>query len=531
MIVGFKTRMKGKFVMIKNIITEFINNSELFTKLILSHVQITLISVSIAIVIGLLIGILISEKRNIANVIISIVNVVYTVPSIALLGLLISITGIGNTTAIIALTIYALLPIVRSTYTGILNIDPNIIEAGRAMGSTNFQILYKIKLPLAFPIIFSSIRNMVTMTIALAGIASFVGAGGLGVAIYRGITTNNKSLLLIGSVLIAVLALGFDFILGMISKIIIKRGEKHKKNKYLAFSIIGFILMMSFITTSVFNFNKKREIQIASKPITESYILAEITGLILTNKFDLDVNITHGVGGGTSNLHPATLKGDFDMYPEYTGTSWQTVLKESGIYTNELFDKLKDDYENKFDLTWRGMFGFNNTYSLGIRRELAEKYNIKTFSDLSKYAKDFVFGAEYDFFEREDGFDSLSETYDLNFKKVVDMDNGLKYQALFGGKFDVITVFTTDGQISDSRIVVLEDDLKFYPSYMAGMVIREDTLEKYPEIEKAMKLLDNLIDEQTMARLNNEVETNNKSPIEVAESFLIEKGVLEDKNE
>ena len=514
--------------MIKKLVEELVNNFDFFAKLILSHVQITLISVIIAIIIGLIIGILISEKRNLANLIISIVNIVYTVPSIGLLGVLISITGIGNTTAIIALSVYALLPIVRSTYTGITNIDSNIIEASKAMGSTDFQILFKIKLPLAFPIIFSAIRNMVTMTIALAGIASFVGAGGLGVAIYRGITTNNKPLLLMGSILIAILALVFDFVLGIFSKFIIERRGENKKAKYLIFSLIGFFAALS-LSINLFNFNRKEVVQIASKPTTEGYILAEIVGLLMENDLDLKVNITHGVGGGTSNLHPATLRGDFHMYPEYTGTSWQVVLKEKGIYTNELFDKLKSDYENKFSLTWRGMFGFNNTYSLGIRKELSDKYNIKTFSDLAIHAKDFIFGAEYDFFEREDGFDALAETYGFNFKKIVDMDNGLKYQALFDGKLDVITVFTTDGQLADSRIVMLEDDLKFYPSYMAGMVVRKAILEKYPEIENVLSLLDNLINEQTMSKLNYEVEINNKTPREVAKSFLIEKDLLEGK--
>lgn len=172
-------------------ILTFLDNKYFFTNLIVEHMKITLISSLVAIIIGAFIGIVISEKRKIANIVISVVNVLYTIPTIALLGVLIPFAGIGNTTAIIALIIYALLPIVRSTHTGIINIDEKIIEASEAMGSTKMRTLYKIKLPLAFPIIFSSIRNMVTMTIALAGIASFVGASGLGVAIYRVITTNN----------------------------------------------------------------------------------------------------------------------------------------------------------------------------------------------------------------------------------------------------------------------------------------------------------------------------------------------------
>ena len=222
--------------MINNIITEFTGNSAFYLKLLLEHMGIIFTAAIIAIIIGLSIGIWITTKPKIAGYIISVVNITYTIPSIALLGFLISFTGIGNTTAIIALTIYALLPIVRSTYVGITTIDPKIIEASRAMGSKEFQILYKIKLPLAFPVIFAAIRNMVTMTIALAGIASFVGAGGLGVAIYRGITTNNQVLISIGSFLIALLALTTDGILGILGKLI----STHKLKKLKAKKALKF---------------------------------------------------------------------------------------------------------------------------------------------------------------------------------------------------------------------------------------------------------------------------------------------------
>ena len=172
------------------------------------------------------------------------------------------------------------------------------------------------------------------------------------------------------------------------------------------------------------------------------------------------------------------------------------------------------------------MFGFNNTYSLGLRTDLAEKYDIKTFSDLAKYAENFTFGAEYDFFEREDGYKALANAYKLRFKKAVDMDNGLKYQALYDKKIDVMTVFTTDGQISDPRIIVLEDDLSFYPKYMAGMVVREEILKKYPELNEVLQQLNGLINENTMANLNNKVEIDKKNPGNVAKNFLREKGLL-----
>lgn len=513
--------------MINRIIEELSSNSSFYWNLLLEHIVITFTAVIIAIAVGLSIGIFISQKPKIAGYIISVVNIAYTIPSIALLGFLISLTGIGNTTAIIALTIYALLPIVRSTYVGITTIDPKIIEASRAMGSREFQILYQIKLPLAFPVIFSSIMNMVTMTIALAGIASFVGAGGLGVAIYRGITTNNDILILIGSLLIAVLALTVDGILSLFGKLASAHKLKKLANKKTGWTA-GLILLIALSVFGLYRSGKNNSIEIASKPTSEGYILAELVGAMIKNDTALNVNITHGVGGGTSNIHPAIVKGDFDMYPEYTGTAWQIVLKKTEPYTNENFDMLDAEYRKEYKLTWKGMFGFNNTYSLGIRTDLAEEYKIKTFSDLAKYAEKFIFGAEYDFFEREDGYEALADAYKFQFKKAVDMDNGLKYQALYDKKIDVMTVFTTDGQISDPRLVVLEDDLGFYPKYMAGMVVREEILGKHPELNAVLEKLNGLIDESTMAALNKKVEIDKENPSDVAKNFLREKGLVEE---
>lgn len=209
--------------MIKDIFVLFVDRWRFFLSLTWEHIQISVISIAGAIVIGLSLGIMISQYRKSASTVLGLTNLIYTIPSIALFGFLIPFSGIGNSTAIIALTVYALLPMVRNTYTGITGIDKEIIEAARGMGSTPFQILWRIKLPLAFPIILSGVRNMMVMTIALAGIAAFIGAGGLGVAIYRGITTNNSALTVAGSVLIALLALLADWGVGAY--------ERHIKRK------------------------------------------------------------------------------------------------------------------------------------------------------------------------------------------------------------------------------------------------------------------------------------------------------------
>ena len=513
--------------MINQLIKLLTEDFKFFLNLTIEHILISLLAISIASVLGIILGIIISEYRKFSGLILGTVNILYTIPSIALLGFFITITGVGNTTALIALIIYALLPIIRSTYTGIVNINPLIIEASEGMGSTKLQQLFKVKLPLALPVLMSGIRNMVTMTIALAGIASFVGAGGLGVAIYRGITTNNSAMTFLGSLLIAILALVFDFILGLIEK----RLTNHKRVRYkinLKLIILGLFIVIFGAYFSL-NSKKNKTINIATKPMTEGYILGQMLTELIEQDTDLKVNITNGVGGGTSNIHPAIVKGEFDLYPEYTGTSWEAVLKKEASYDESKFDELQKEYKEKYNLEYVNLYGFNNTYGLAVNKDIAEKYNLKTYSDLAKISNNLIFGAEYDFFEREDGYKELQKVYNMNFKKQIDMDIGLKYQAMKDKKIDVMVIFTTDGQLAISDVVVLEDDKKMYPSYRAGTVVRSEILSEYPELKPVLEKLNNILDDKTMADLNYQVESEGKKPEDVAREYLQEIGLLEVK--
>ena len=511
-------------MMINQLMKLLTEDFKFFTNLTIEHILISLLAISIASVLGIILGIIISEYRRFSGLILGTVNILYTIPSIALLGFFITITGVGNTTALIALIIYALLPIIRSTYTGIVNINPLIIEASEGMGSTKLQQLFKVKLPLALPVLMSGIRNMVTMTIALAGIASFVGAGGLGVAIYRGITTNNSAMTFLGSLLIAILALVFDFILGLIEK----RLTNHKRVKYKINPKLIILGLFIVIFGAYFSLNSKKDktINIATKPMTEGYILGQMLTELIEQDTDLKVNITNGVGGGTSNIHPAIVKGEFDLYPEYTGTSWEAVLKKEASYDESKFDELQKEYKEKYNLEYVNLYGFNNTYGLAVNKDIAEKYNLKTYSDLAKVSNNLIFGAEYDFFEREDGYKELQKVYNVDFKKKIDMDIGLKYQAMKDKKIDVMVIFTTDGQLAISDVVVLEDDKKMYPSYRAGTVVRSEILSKYPELKPVLEKLNNILDDKTMADLNYQVESEGKKPEDVAREYLQEKGLL-----
>lgn len=210
--------------LLKEILQIYMERREWFLELFGQHLKIAGIAIVLAGIMGLLLGILIAEKEFMAPVILTLANIFYTIPSISLLGILIPFTGIGDKTAIIALTLYGLMPMIRNTYTGICGVSQEIIQAARGMGSTDIQILWRIKLPLALGVILAGVRNMVVMTLSVTAIAAFIGAGGLGVAIYRGITIYNPALTFAGSVLIALLALIADLLLGILENYVKKRG-------------------------------------------------------------------------------------------------------------------------------------------------------------------------------------------------------------------------------------------------------------------------------------------------------------------
>ena len=266
-------------------------------------------------------------------------------------------------------------------------------------------------------------------------------------------------------------------------------------------------------------------LRMATKPMTEQYILGNIMKRLIEQETGLPVQITAGVGGGTSNIQPAMEKGAFDFYPEYTGTGWNAVLKKESLYDETLFEELQAGYA-KMDMTWTGMLGFNNTYGIAVTQDVAAQYGLQTYSDLVAVADRLTFGAEYDFFEREDGYGALCETYGLRFKNTMDMDIGLKYDAIRQKKIDVMNIFTTDGQLSDAGVVVLQDDKGLYPSYMCGFVVRKQVLQAHPALQAVFDRVEHLITDAEMAEMNNQVEAAGKSPEAVAAAFLERKGLL-----
>ena len=271
-------------------------------------------------------------------------------------------------------------------------------------------------------------------------------------------------------------------------------------------------------------------VRIATKPMTEQYILGEMLGLLI-EQAGYDVEITKGVGGGTSNIQPAMETGEFDLYPEYTSSGWVLVLdhQAEGVDDAEIFAQLQQEYEEKFGMTWVGMYGFNNTFAVAVRGDIAEQYGLENTSDLAAVAGELTFGGNPDYIEREDGFGALCRTYGLEFSDVVDIDIGLKYQALSSGDIDVTNAFTTDAQLANpgTDLVTLADDKHLQVNYFCSTVVRQDALKKFPGLEDVLMQMDGLLTDREMASLNYQVEVEGLDEQDVARDFLTQKGLLE----
>lgn len=267
-------------------------------------------------------------------------------------------------------------------------------------------------------------------------------------------------------------------------------------------------------------------ITVVGKNFSEQDILAYLVGIMLEKNTDVNVTVKPFLGG-TDVAFQAVKSGNADLYVEYTGTGLVNILNEQ-VMTDpqQVFDRVKTAFLENYQMEWLEPLGFNNTYAIAVPKEIAEKYSLKTISDLQKHAKDLVFGTEQEFLERPDGLKGLTALYQMQFKDVKAMDTGLKYKAITEGKIQVLDAFATDGQLSKHDLVILEDDKHFFPPYYAAPLVRSDTLKEHPEIRDVLNKLAGKLDDKTMSQLNAQVDVDKKQAKAVAEAWLKENGLI-----
>jgi len=481
-----------------------------------------------AIAMGVPAGIWIARHERFRSIVLGSASILQTIPSLALLAFLLPFMGIGVKPAIIALTVYALLPIVRNTTTGINAVAPDLIEAANGLGFTPRQKLWMVELPLALPIIVAGIRTATSMSIGIATLAAFIGAGGLGDYIYQGLTLNNPRLVLMGAIPAALLALVVDTLIGRLEKKLNKRKKPHHKAITRKRIVVGGVMALLIATVPLYAWqhDRRNTVVIGSKSFSEQFILANMMADMIRAKTHLQVRLKLNLGG-TLVCQQALLSGDIDMYPEYTGTAYLVILhKQHFRNPQQVYDDVKKTYQQRFKLHWLAPFGFANNQALAVRQAFATRHHLKTISDLVPLEKDLSIAVPAGFLKRPDGYPGLQQRYHLHFAKVHLMDMGLMYKALANHAVNAIVAATTDGRIAEYHLVLLRDNKHLFPPYQAAPIIRDATLRTHPNIRQALKPLLGVLTNKIMQQLNHQVDVEHQSPTTVAHNFLVAKGLI-----
>lgn len=486
---------------------------------IIEHIQISFIALLIATIIAVPLGILLTKTKTTAEIVMNIAAILQTIPSLALLGLLIPLFGIGRLPAIIALVVYALLPILRNTYTGIKEVDGSLIEAAKGIGMKPFRRLTKVELPIAMPIIMAGIRTAMVLIIGTATLAALIGAGGLGDLILLGIDRNNPSLILLGAIPAALLAIIFDLILRFMAKLSYRK---------LLISL-GAILIVIILAIAIPVLAQKGDkITLAGKLGSEPSVITNMYKILIEEDTNDKVDVKDGMGK-TSFLFNALKSDDIDGYLEFTGTVLGELTKEDLKSKEEpkVYQQAKSSLERKYDMTMLQPMKYNNTYALAVKRDFAKEHNIKTIGDLRKVEDQLKPGFTLEFNDRSDGFKAVKKAYNLDVDNVKTMEPKLRYQAVNKGDINLIDAYSTDAELKQYNMVVLEDDKHVFPPYQGAPVFKEKFLKEHPEIKKPLNKLGNKITDEEMQEMNYKVTVKNEDPYSVAKDYLTDKGIID----
>ncbi|MCL8206060.1 ABC transporter permease/substrate-binding protein [Lactobacillus agilis] len=481
--------------------------------------QLSLTALLLASLLALILAVVLRPFNKLSEFVLQLTGILQTIPSLAILGLLIPFLGIGFGPALVALVLYGLFPILQDTLVGLRSIDPTLEEAALALGLTNWQKFKKVDFPLALPMILSGVRTSGIMIIGTATLAALIGAGGLGTYILLGIDRQDNKLILIGAILSAGLAIGFSLVINLLKKLKLKQIS-------LIVTILVILTAGSFLP-QIKNKSFNQPLIIAGKLGTEPNILIQMYKLLIENQTDIKVELKENLGK-TAFLYQALKSGAIDLYPEFTGTITKTLLKNPPKSSNNarlVYEQAKLGIKREDDLVYLRPMAYQNTYALAVKQDFATKYHLQTISDLQKVSSFAIAGFTLEFSQRADGNKGLQSKYQLNLK-VKTMEPALRYKALERGNIQIIDVYSTDSEIRRYHLKVLQDNRQLFPPYQGAPLMRAETLKKYPALKPVLNQLAGKITTKQMQELNYQVDVLKKSPRQVAQKFLSEQGLL-----
>jgi osmoprotectant transport system permease protein len=519
------------------------------------HLLMVALAVAIALLIALPLGLLIQGRPRLTQLVLGLANAVQTIPSLAIFGLLLTVPvlgGIGPTPAVLALVLYALLPLLRGLVTGLNQVPSGLKEAGRALGLSRGQVLRHVAFPLALPSLMAGLRVATVISVGVATIGAAIGAGGLGVFIFRGIATVNNSLLLAGALPAAAIALVADGALGALETRLSRRaarggsqegsrggGRPAWPRRRWRQLLAGALLVATLLAIPVAwrwlapasgnpadgkpaggkaaggNSEGSETVVVGAKGYTEQLLLGELLAQEIEANTSLRVKREFSLGS-TFLLHEAVRQGRIDGYVEYTGTAWTAILRQPPLPPERraaLWQRARQLYDERYGLRMFPSLGFENSFAILIRQADGQRLGLRTISDAVKPARQWRAAFGYEFLNRADGFPGLAARYGLRFAAPPSaMDLGLTYRALADGRVDLIAGDSTNGLISALKLQKLEDDRAYFPPYDAVPVFNEASLRRHPELVPLLDRLSGRLSATTMQRLNAAVDLQGQTP-------------------
>ena len=494
--------------------------------LICEHLFIVLAASILSIAIGLPLGIWAYVSKTARPALLRAGGLLQTIPSLALLGIIMVFLDPGKLTVIIGITLYSLLPIVRNTCLGLQEVDPGVKEAARGMGMSKPYRVLMVEFPLAFPTVFTGIRIAVVNAIGTAVFAAFVGGGGLGGVITQAIRISDMKLILAATGVLMVIAVVLDLLMGWFETQMHKdRGGSRKMWIPVAAILLAFCLLLPYGRGS------SGDLMLYDGDYSETQLMHHMVKMLVEDQTDLTVTIQDQMSQ-VNNFN--ALNGDShtcDLMISYDGTLLTTFFHQDVTDVPEgmsIYDYVNQVAQEEYGMRLLEKLGFDNTYAIAVPQAVADQYGLETISDLVPVADQLTFGAEQGFFTLEGSmkYGPFTEFYGLNFRNPVSVDLGLKYAAVENGSFDVTVVYATDGLNRKAGLKILEDDKSFFPDYNGAFLVREDVLEKYPELEGILNQLAGEIPTEQMAELTYQVDVLGRTVDDVAREFLVSQGLL-----
>jgi osmoprotectant transport system permease protein len=479
-------------------------------ELVSAHLVLSTVAIALGAAISLPLGIAASRRRAVRGPVLASVGLVQAIPGIALLALMVpllvvvgsattSIAGIeipplGFWPALLALTLYSMLPMVRNTVTGLESLDPAVLEAATAMGMTRRQRLRMVELPLAMPVLVAGLRTATVWTVGMATLATPVGGRSLGEFIFAGLQTRNWTMVLVGCAASAVLAIGLDLLIGLLERAARARRGRLGSLLLLAVAIGGGIAWPSLV----------------AKTFTEQFLLARVAAATL-EAVGYETEIVEGLG--STVMFDALASGEIDVCIDYSGTLWATVLgRDAGPGADAVRGEITYRLAADHGIRVLGSLGFENAYAVAVSRENARRLGLEAIGDLAPHAPGLRFGGDYEFFARPE-WRAIRDGYGLEFEEQVGLDSTFMYEACARGEVAAIAAFSSDGRIAALDLVTLDDPAGTIPPYEAVLLVGPSAAND-PTIVASLEALVDTIDVELMREANLLVDRE-ESPLSV----------------